>query len=40
VRERAYAFYLARGCSDGYDVEDWLRAEAEVAAALASDQAP
>jgi hypothetical protein len=38
VRERAYAFYLARGCSDGHDVEDWLRAEAEVAATLASQR--
>ena len=38
VRERAYAFYLARGCSDGHDLEDWLRAEAEVAAALGSER--
>lgn len=30
VRERAYAFYLSRDCADGHEVEDWLRAEAEV----------
>jgi len=30
VRARAYRFYEDRGCEDGYDLEDWLRAEAEV----------
>ena len=27
---RAYHLYLARGCEDGHDVEDWLQAEREL----------
>ena len=27
VQETAYELYVARGCSHGYDVEDWLAAE-------------
>ena len=27
VQEVAYQLYLARGCANGYDVEDWLQAE-------------
>ena len=30
VARLAYAFYEQRGCVDGCDVEDWLRAEAVV----------
>lgn len=30
VREAAYYRYLAHGCCDGHDVEDWLEAEAEI----------
>lgn len=30
VSEAAYALYVARGYADGYDVDDWLAAEAEV----------
>jgi DUF2934 family protein len=30
IRLRAYRFYEERGCEHGHDVEDWLRAEAEV----------
>jgi Protein of unknown function (DUF2934) len=30
IRLRAYELYEARGCGDGYDVEDWLEAEAEI----------
>ena len=30
IRARAYRFYEYRGCEDGHDLEDWLRAEAEV----------
>jgi Protein of unknown function (DUF2934) len=30
IRTRAYRFYEDRGCEDGHDLEDWLRAEAEV----------
>lgn len=32
IAERAYEFFLARGGTDGYDVEDWLCAEAELIA--------
>ncbi len=31
IRQRAYEFYEARGREDGHDVEDWLRAEQEIA---------
>jgi len=30
IRARAYRFYEDRGCEDGHDLEDWVRAEAEV----------
>ena len=30
VRALAYSYYEARGCLDGHETEDWLRAEAEV----------
>jgi hypothetical protein len=30
IRRRAYELYQTRGCEDGHDVDDWLRAEAEV----------
>ena len=30
VRRMAYLLYEERGCVDGYEVEDWLRAEALV----------
>ena len=30
IRRRAYELYEARGREDGYDVEDWLEAEAEI----------
>lgn len=30
ISEAAYHRYLDRGCVDGYDVEDWLAAEADV----------
>lgn len=36
VRERAYAFYEARGCIDGYALDDWLKAEAEAGAMQAN----
>ena len=29
VARRAYELYLARGCEDGHDVDDWLQAERE-----------
>ncbi len=31
IRVRAYTLYEERGREDGYDVDDWLRAEAELA---------
>ncbi|HYR90090.1 MAG TPA: DUF2934 domain-containing protein [Terriglobia bacterium] len=27
IQLRAYERYLARGCEDGHDLEDWLEAE-------------
>ena len=30
IRRRAYELYEARGCDDGHDLDDWLRAEAEI----------
>lgn len=27
IAAEAYNLYLARGCQDGFDVEDWLAAE-------------
>ncbi|MDB6033801.1 MAG: hypothetical protein JWM16_4139 [Verrucomicrobiales bacterium] len=30
VQRRAYEFYLKRGKEPGHEMEDWLRAEAEV----------
>ena len=31
VRLRAYELYEARGREDGHDLEDWFRAEGEIA---------
>ncbi|HET8668538.1 MAG TPA: DUF2934 domain-containing protein [Terriglobales bacterium] len=30
IRLRAYTLYEERGREDGHDIDDWLRAEAEV----------
>lgn len=30
VRRRAYELYEQRGRADGFDVEDWIGAEAEI----------
>ncbi len=30
IRSRAYELYEQRGREDGHDMDDWLRAEAEV----------
>ncbi|HUV96787.1 MAG TPA: DUF2934 domain-containing protein [Acidobacteriaceae bacterium] len=32
IRRRAHELYEARGQEDGHDLEDWLQAEAEIAA--------
>jgi hypothetical protein len=39
IARRAFEFYCARGCQDGYDVEDWLRAERELQQAANSTAA-
>ena len=30
IAQRAYEFYLARGCQPGLDVDDWLAADKEL----------
>ncbi|GMV71126.1 MAG: DUF2934 domain-containing protein [Leptolyngbya sp. PLA2] len=30
VRRRAYELWIARGCRDGHDLDDWLDAEREL----------
>lgn len=30
IREAAYACFEARGCEPGYELDDWLKAEAQV----------
>ena len=36
IRQRAYELYEPRGREEGHDFDDWLQAEAEVAATKAS----
>jgi hypothetical protein len=36
IAKRAYELYLQRGCLPGYELEDWLAAEAELVAAAAT----
>ena len=36
VARRAYDLYLARGREHGHDVDDWLQAERELQASLAT----
>jgi hypothetical protein len=36
IAKRAYELYLQRGSESGYEVEDWLQAEAELVAAASS----
>lgn len=31
VRQTAYSYYEARGRVDGHELEDWLKAEAQIA---------
>ena len=31
IARRAYQLYMARGCEPGKDIEDWVRAERELA---------
>jgi len=37
IRQRAYGYYEERGREDGHDLEDWFRAEAEIAGKKTSD---
>jgi hypothetical protein len=30
IKRRAYQLYEERGCTHGFDLDDWLQAEAEV----------
>ena len=36
IRTRAYELYEQRGCEDGRELDDWLRAEAEAAIEIAA----
>lgn len=40
IAKRAYELYLQRGSVPGYEVEDWLQAEAELTAAAANGTRP
>lgn len=40
VRRMAYLLYEERGCVDGYEVEDWLRAEVLVSQQAAATTPP
>ena len=35
IRNRAYQLYEERGQEDGHELEDWLRAEAEISRMVA-----
>lgn len=37
IRELAYEKFVARGCENGHDLEDWLAAEHEVTACCAEN---
>lgn len=37
IRLRAYGYYQERGGDHGHDLEDWLRAEAEIVGSNASE---
>ena len=39
IRQRAHEIYLARGGSDGSDLDDWLQAEIEIQQALEDEAA-
>jgi hypothetical protein len=39
IRELAYEKFVARGCENGHDIEDWLEAEDEVRSS-SKDKAP
>ena len=35
ISQRAFFIYLARGCEDGHDIDDWLEAERDLERASA-----
>jgi hypothetical protein len=39
VRELAYAFFEARGRAEGHELDDWLKAEAQILEQAAHDAA-
>jgi len=39
VAARAYELFCARGCQPGHDLDDWLRAEAELRHATSVEKA-
>jgi hypothetical protein len=39
IRVRAYQLYEERGCGKGHDLDDWLRAETEIAGKKPAAQA-
>ena len=34
IAQRAYELFVARGCEDGLDIEDWLTAEQQLVAEM------
>lgn len=36
IQDRAYSYFEERGCQGGNDLDDWLRAEAEIKKELSS----
>lgn len=40
VSEAAFRLYQERGCTDGYEFDDWLQAEAEVDHLLLNPRSP
>lgn len=40
IAQRAYEIYEERGMCDGEDMNDWLRAEAEVKSSLMAEMRP
>jgi hypothetical protein len=39
IARRAFELYTERGCEDGHDVDDWLKAERELRQAASSSAA-
>jgi hypothetical protein len=39
IARRAYELYEARGYVDGFDIEDWLQAEEDIAGSTLASQA-